>query len=547
MKLCVKSFVRHTPAALRGLLGLFMATAFLLLSGGGAFCAMHEQMAISTRAIALGNTVTADPPGVMSIHYNPAGLTRLRGKTLDVSFHFADVSMSARFYEPPNYIDFFGTGPDPVAGSSTSTIGSAINIPFSGPASVSHLGAPTAGFSWNPPGSRWTVGLALYAPFAVGFEYPSGPAVYDAQYLYQQRLVLAPAIGFKITDHLSIGASVGIGNAAMGIRQEMRAPNDLVALSQVLGELTMNLSDIITLGLIPFPLFGGGLRTYESFARMTADNLQDNLTTSYNLGLLWEPTDWFAAGITYQSETKAKFGGNYMIEYHKPWRNMMDWLVSNQIIAIFTEALGLPTEGGVEFERGRATLEMELPRRFQAGIKIQPIKQAKFLFDIHWVQWSAMAQNVFKFDQGIQILKVARLLAYQHPSNTLVLDRHTKDTAHWSAGLELMPLHWLTLRLGYEMRPSSVKEEFRDLMFALPDINAYSGGLGFKLTRNTNLDLAFAYLKGDKISSRQEDKTTSKLLNHRDLTTIIYNPYAGLNVDSEMEAYIFSAGLSYFF
>src|SRR5690606_36495113 len=34
----------------------------------------------NAKALSLGNAVTADPPGLDSIHYNPAGLARLDGR-----------------------------------------------------------------------------------------------------------------------------------------------------------------------------------------------------------------------------------------------------------------------------------------------------------------------------------------------------------------------------------------------------------------------------------------------------------------------------------
>ncbi len=530
------------------MLPVLCAVAALVFLAGGAWAAMHEQMAIDPRGIALGNALSADPPGPMSIHYNPAGLMHIRGKVLDAGITYPNIKIKARFEQPPNWQEFFGYGPDPVAGTEAETNGAGINIPFSGPASVSILLGPNMGYGWRPPGARWAAGVALYAPFAVGLQWPSNAGtVYDAQYLYQQRIVLSPGIAYKLTDSLSAGISLGIGSAAMGVRMDMRAPNDLVALTGVLGDLTRGLPDILTLGLIPFPLFGGGLDPFESIGRMTAANLQDNLTTSYNVGLLWEPVNWFSAGICYQSESKAKFSGTFQLTYSQRFQNMMNWLVANDLLRIISDALGLPTDGGVPFQRGRATIEFEFPRRVQGGIMLRPIKQVKLLVDANWVNWSSMKANVFEFDQPIQLLKVAYLIGYTGGNQKLILPRYMKDTIHYHFGLELMPLDWLTLRFGYEHRPSSVNPKYRDIMFALPDLTLYSTGVGIRLTRDTNVDLSFSYVKGEDISSRQSDGTTSLLLNTRELTSLIYNPYAGLDVYQETNAVIFSAGITYQF
>ena len=60
-------------------------SAFLLITGlltvVGARAALVENLTIGNPiALSLGNAVTADPPGVDSIYYNPAGLTSIRGR-----------------------------------------------------------------------------------------------------------------------------------------------------------------------------------------------------------------------------------------------------------------------------------------------------------------------------------------------------------------------------------------------------------------------------------------------------------------------------------
>ena len=51
-----------------------------------AHAALVENLTTSVVAMALGNAVTADPPGIDSVHFNPAGLARLEG---DLTQHTA--------------------------------------------------------------------------------------------------------------------------------------------------------------------------------------------------------------------------------------------------------------------------------------------------------------------------------------------------------------------------------------------------------------------------------------------------------------------------
>lgn len=526
----------------------FIATAGILLGIIGpaldAQAAMHEQLAICNQSIAMSNAMTAYPPGVMAVHFNPAGLTKLRGKQLDLGLHYPDLSFTSRWEAPPNYAGFLSYRNDPVIGLEDTTSGGAIILPFNGPVS-NFLAGPTTGFSYNPPGERWTAAFAVYAPYAAGFERAQGPGVYGGQFLGQQRLVMGPAVGYKLTDTISVGASIGMGTAAMGLRMAFRAPHDLVALTGLLGDITQGLDDVITLGLIPFPLFGGGLDPFEGIGNVEAADLQDNFNYSYNLGVLWEPSDRFAAGLCYQSESEAKFSGNYRIDYGQRWQNMMNWLVANQILEVITKALGLPTEGGVLQETGRSTLMFTFPRRIQAGIMVRPIKRLVLTMDVNWTDWSVENANVFRFDQSIQLLQVARLLGYPQPANTLVFNRELVDTVHFSFGMELALTKWLRMRAGYEDRPTSVRENLRDMTFGLPDMKVHSFGLAADVTRDTTLEFAFAYIKGEDISMQQDLGQISTNLNSRALTALVYNPYSGLDYYQQTQAIILSMGMSH--
>lgn len=54
-------------------------TPFLTLSP--AHAQMFQNITLGDpKALALGNAVTADPPGIDAIHFNPAGLARLKGR-----------------------------------------------------------------------------------------------------------------------------------------------------------------------------------------------------------------------------------------------------------------------------------------------------------------------------------------------------------------------------------------------------------------------------------------------------------------------------------
>lgn len=58
---------------------------------------------MDVRSLALGNAVTADPPGISAIHFNPAALTRIEGLQTDVQGLIANFDIQREFSAPAGY------------------------------------------------------------------------------------------------------------------------------------------------------------------------------------------------------------------------------------------------------------------------------------------------------------------------------------------------------------------------------------------------------------------------------------------------------------
>ena len=53
-----------------------------------AYAVLTDNLTIvNAKAISLGNAVTADPPGVDSIHFNPAGLAKIKGRESSIKVY----------------------------------------------------------------------------------------------------------------------------------------------------------------------------------------------------------------------------------------------------------------------------------------------------------------------------------------------------------------------------------------------------------------------------------------------------------------------------
>jgi len=77
---------------------LLPLSAALCLTAGTANAQLVQNIFIGNpKALALGNAVTADPPGTDAIHFNPAGLAALKGRQYELKGILADFSLEADF------------------------------------------------------------------------------------------------------------------------------------------------------------------------------------------------------------------------------------------------------------------------------------------------------------------------------------------------------------------------------------------------------------------------------------------------------------------
>src|SRR4051794_19699235 len=184
--------------------------ALTFLAANEARASFTENIGTDPKAMSLGNAVTADPPGIDSIHFNPAGLSRLQGKWKSDTFFGASIKPYASFTQPPGF-DIGGWTEDPTAGTSTGPVRQSIFLPGIGvpKARLPFAAAAGLGFSFNKPGSDWTFGTAAYVVQGVGIDRtkdPVDPARFDGQRVNIQRLVYAsPSVAFKVSKTLSVG------------------------------------------------------------------------------------------------------------------------------------------------------------------------------------------------------------------------------------------------------------------------------------------------------------------------------------------------------
>ncbi len=535
--------VNHRKACQSALIGLLLH----VVCASAAHGAFIEQLSVSTRAMSMGNAVSACPPGPMAIHYNPAGLSLLEDRVFSAGLGWPlKLEPTSRFSRNPDFDGFMGRKDDPLAGTEGTSSGGKMYLPVAD-RTVNGLLIPSVGMSFREPGSDWTLGFGIYVPYGVGFRHEGedNPLRYGGNAIYQQRVVYAaPSLAYRVTETLSLGFTLTFGQTAQGAQLYLRAPNQMVAFTDVMGEMTADLDFLTGTGESGvMPLFGGGLPTYGSLGKLSLD-VRDDWTTSYNIGVHWQPRRWLAFGGVYQSASRSKMRGRYHIQYAEQWQNFTNWWGDNPLAPItlpMAAVLGIPY-ASVPGQSGTCHVEWTHPQRVQLGVMLRPLlflgwpfENWRFTVDYHWNNTSVVRKERFVMDQDLQILEVARFLGYPGEANELTLKRKWKDVDHFSFGTEIQVHDRLVLRAGYEPRPTAIPKETYDLTLPIQSWDIYSLGAGVSVGSRLTIDAAFSYLKGRRFKIPND---TSSLMNSTELSGIIYNPYAGLDYEQDTEAYI---------
>ncbi len=496
--------------------------------------------------MSLGNAVTADPPGIDAIHFNPAGLTRLKGNWKSDSIFGASIKPYASFSQPDGF-DIGGWTDHPLNGSHTGRVRQTLFLPTIGSpkARLPFAFAAGMGLSYNQPGSAWTFATALYIPQAVGIDRTldkDDPARFDGRKVVLQRMVyLSPSVAFKVNDSLSVGVSVPIAHQGFALDTDMRFPNKLLGIIGKLQDAWCgdNGNPVDTFA---FGLCGGGkegrLRPFNKAGAMQFE-MTAPADPTINLGVLWEPSEQLALGAVYQSGANTVLTGRYQFNAEPMFDKFVQGMYSSLLGPVVASMFGFPTSIPAQ-QHGYATLKLPYAEHVQVGLKYRPVRQAQLNLDANWSNWKRWNNLTFQFDQPIALLSMARIFGQADPTQ-LVIPRNYRNTISYNMGLQLKPTEALTLRLGYEPRKSSVPNSAIDLISPLPDLTIKSVGIGYVTPHGTRIDATASYASG-KFSIPAEGSCN---LNCSNFFNAVYNPYAGLDVEGGIRIRYFGVTISH--
>lgn len=524
-----------------------------------------QNLFIDSKAMSLGNAVTADPTGIMDIHFNPAGLTKLEGRQFQIQLHNIALTSEAEFSLPDDFDEgetgLLNPAEDPVLNEGKSRSGVAAYFPGIGRQGIPLpvIALPTAGISIKPPGSKFTFANAVYAPMAAGFsKSDDDPGRYQAKEVAIQRLTyLSPSFGYKVNDQFSVGAGLLFSHQAVSLEQELRAPNVLIGvleeLQDAFGCLEINpetgLPDRSD-PLVPFiALCGGNVGPYDDIGNLDI-TMTESLSPSFNLGMLWEPNDWFKFGVGYQSEANMKLTGDYELEYTNDFADFFRTFNSSIIGAVTGAIFSFPQ--GQTFESGQVTSELTYPQHFQAGVKFRYFDIFHLNLDAGWTDFDEWDSLDIQFDRQVSFLSTAKILSPELVTDTsLELPLNFRSVWTYNIGMAMDLNSRLQLRMGMEPRRSSIPDDARSLQAPVGFMRMYALGLGYQWDLDTTIDLSMSFMQSiESIKAdpqnpdvNNEFPNSSNSLNRNCLTCVVTNPYPGLDVDTKLT--IGHAGISF--
>ena len=202
----------------------------------------------------------------------------------------------------------------------------------------------------------------------------------------------------------------------------------------------------------------------------------------YNLGASFEVTKQLTVGVRYLARQKIT-ASNGTAEFTQD---------STGLVLTAGNPLGVPGGTSVDdlvagqFEPGGSLVTqgvsttIRLPNQLVMGVAITPIKPLKVMFDAQYTWWQVLDAIPLDFE----IL----------PNSSLVLDDQSVWTWRFGAELLLDQKRDLKFRLGYIFHDAAAPDQ--SVVPNLPEAarNDYSVGVGMRVTKMINVDVAYMFV-----------------------------------------------------
>jgi long-chain fatty acid transport protein len=391
---------------------LTAGTCFVLLLAGdahGSGVTISEQSVRGLGTAFAEAAAAAEDPS--TLFYNPAGLNRLSGSQASVGMNL--VLPSARF---SNEGSTHVTG-QPLSGGNGGDAGSALVVPT---VYLSHR-----------LNDRLALGLGVFAPFGVRAEYDRAwVGRYHAVKSDLLSLDINPAVAYRLTDRLSVGAGIDVQY------------------------LTAELSNAIDFGTIFGALGAPGMTPQGNDGFVTFEG--DSWSWGFNLGGLYEISHRTRVGVAYRFAVQHTLSGD----------------------ADFS-GVPSPNPSGRFLDTG-ISADVTLPDRASVGLSHAFSDNLSVAADVVWTRWSTVDEFRIEFDNPAE--------------SDAVITTRWGDTFRYAIGATYTVGPWaLRGGAAYEESPvpdaahATPRVPDSDRIWA-------TAGVGYRISEGLSVDVAYAHL-----------------------------------------------------
>jgi len=543
-----------------GLLPCAMCFSVLCTSSSNVNAVVADSLTIgNAKALSLGNAVTADPPGIDSIHFNPAGLARIKGRVLQLKVVAADFSV---VMEIGDYVDsrknqlqemeatgLFEDGYfyDEAYMSTSETEGASLMLPVFGLTDLPAIAAPLGGASYSPPGKDHTFATNVYAPMMVGFyRAEDDPGRFMGERMSLMHLTyFSPSFGLNVTDELAIGAALTFNYLGIGMDLPIRAPH---AGQLFLGDLQSQCDFALIDDFIGFQDLasqlceGERLGLYNQLAYLEFE-VEQEIIPGLNVGVLWSPTEWLTLGATYIASFPIEMDGWFRWTNGDNWVGFMEPLLQQDANGVSLAGqldsalslLGWSFPQGENQTEGDASISMEMPEQYMLGASLQLTEKFKVNIDYKFSGWSSWQVLEVEFSKPVDFLRLAEIIQPDLAGKQrIAFPLGLEDTWNWALGFEYQYSANTVLRFGIEDRPTSLPDDGLTPLLPLGSGTLYGAGMGMKLDSDAVIEIGVGYMS----SSLDMPGDTAEVGNSLDPSKLIYSPYAGSDLSVELEMFL---------
>lgn len=502
------------------------------------FGAVTENLSMANaKAAGMAYSVTADPPGVDSVFYNPAGLARVRRREAQINLLYIDPDYAVDIGSHSQALDDCVDGVtcpgnlsddifyDEAENSESSTHAIVAVLPQGGLTDLPIGLLPFGGIA-VPISSNITFGTSVFSTTTAGYQRDDDdPGRFFAKQLALTRFVyFSPTVGVKLNDNLSVGFGISLSYFGIGLDMPMRLPH---AATAIVGEFQDQLGCFDDSGEtgLPISLCGGLLGPYSELINLSLE-VDETMSVTYQLGVLWDITPWFSWGMSYQSGITDHLRGEAQIEYSDNWQGFFSDLTSAGASNLVTSLIPSGTHSR---ETSDVIVDMTLPAYFSTGISLQLTPSVKINLDAKMSTWGDTETLDVTFENpDLELMTLIgtldQLLALETAtSDSISVPLYFEDTWSWSMGIEYAYSDRLTLRTGYEDRRTSIPNDRQTVLVPLSDIDVYAVGFSYVIDGISEVDVAFSYYVP---KPEHVEAGASANSNSGEVKDIIYNPYA---------------------